>query len=125
MNNDYAQPQPSQIKFIPMHELIELTKQWFLDKGLTGPNGKGTLAAQAKKNLEEGGEIIEAVAQLGCWPGKPSELELKKEIGDNFVTAIGLCELLGTTPEECLQLAYDKISNRKGTIVNNQFVKES
>lgn len=107
-----------------MNELIEKTKAWFLKVGLTGPDGKGTLSKQAKKNLEEAGEIIEAVAQYECWPGEPSKLEIKKEIGDNLVTLIGLCEMLGTTPQECLRLAYEKISVREGSIIDNQFVKD-
>lgn len=32
--------------------------------------------------------------------------------------------LINSTPEECLQLAYDKISKRKTTIVNGVAVKE-
>ena len=108
-----------------MNELIQLTKNWFLEKGLTGPNGKGTLAAQAKKNLEEAGEIIAEASLLEVRWNTPTFERLKGELGDNFVTLIGLCELAETTPEECLGMAYKKISTRKGTIINNQFVKSS
>lgn len=106
-----------------MNELIELTKDWFLRVGLTGPNGKGTLSKQAKKNLEEAGEIVEEAAIYIF--GDRSPILLQQEIGDNLVTLIGLCEMLGTTPQECLQLAYGKISMRKGSIIDSQFVKES
>lgn len=49
---------------------------------------------------------------------------MKTEIGDVFVTLIILCEQLGITPAECLELAYNKISKRKGKTINGIFVKE-
>lgn len=49
---------------------------------------------------------------------------MKLEMGDIFVTLIVLCKQLGIDCVECLQLAYDKISKRKGKTVNGLFVKE-
>lgn len=49
---------------------------------------------------------------------------MKLEMGDIFVTLIILCNQLGIDCAECLQLAYDKISKRKGKTVNGLFVKE-
>ena len=49
---------------------------------------------------------------------------LKLEMGDVFVTLIILCEQIGIDPEECLELAYRKISKRKGKTINGQFIKE-
>ena len=49
---------------------------------------------------------------------------LKLEMGDIFVTLIILCKQLGITPAECLELAYNKISKRKGKTINGIFVKE-
>ena len=49
---------------------------------------------------------------------------MKLEMGDIFVTLIILCNQLGIDCVECLQLAYDKISKRKGKTVNGLFVKE-
>lgn len=49
---------------------------------------------------------------------------LKLEMGDIFVTLIILCNQLGIDCVECLQLAYEKISKRKGKTVNGLFVKE-
>ena len=48
----------------------------------------------------------------------------KLEMGDIFVTLIVLCKQLGIDCVECLQMAYDKISKRKGKTVNGLFVKE-
>ncbi len=49
---------------------------------------------------------------------------MKTEMGDIFVTLIILCKQLGITPAECLELAYKKISKRKGETINGIFVKE-
>lgn len=49
---------------------------------------------------------------------------LKLEMGDIFVTLIILCEQLGIDPTECLSMAYEKISKRKGKTINGIFVKE-
>ena len=50
--------------------------------------------------------------------------DLKLEMGDIFVTLIILCEQIGIDPEECLEMAYEKISKRKGRTINGQFFKE-
>lgn len=49
---------------------------------------------------------------------------LKLEMGDIFVTLIILCEQIGIDPVECLSMAYEKISKRKGKTINGQFIKE-
>lgn len=50
---------------------------------------------------------------------------LKLEMGDIFVTLIILCKQIGIDPMECLSMAYEKISKRKGKTINGTFVKES
>ena len=52
------------------------------------------------------------------------EEDLKLEMGDIFVTLIILCEQIGIDPEECLSMAYEKISKRKGRTINGMFYKE-
>ena len=49
---------------------------------------------------------------------------MKLEMGDIFVTLIILCEQIGIDPVECLSMAYEKISKRKGRTINGTFVKE-
>lgn len=49
---------------------------------------------------------------------------MELEMGDIFVTLIILCEQIGIDPEECLSMAYEKISKRKGKTINGQFIKE-
>ena len=48
---------------------------------------------------------------------------LKLEMGDIFVTLIILCEQIGIDPEECLSMAYEKISKRTGKTINGCFYK--
>jgi hypothetical protein len=48
----------------------------------------------------------------------------KLEMGDIFVTLIVLCNQLGIDCVECLEMAYDKISKRKGKTIDGIFVKE-
>ena len=49
---------------------------------------------------------------------------MEDEMGDIFVTLIILCNQLGIDCVECLDMAYEKISKRKGKTVNGLFVKE-
>lgn len=51
-------------------------------------------------------------------------MSMKDEMGDIFVTLIILCEQIGIDPVECLSMAYEKISKRKGKTINGQFIKE-
>ncbi len=48
---------------------------------------------------------------------------MQLEMGDVFVTLIILCKQLDIDPQECLELAYDKIKNRKGETRNGMFYK--
>ena len=49
---------------------------------------------------------------------------MQLEMGDIFVTLIILCKQLGIEPQRCLELAYEKIKDRKGKTINGTFVKE-
>lgn len=55
---------------------------------------------------------------------KEPTLDLKLELGDVMVTLIVLSKQLNVDIVECLEMAYDKISKRKGKTVNGLFVKE-
>ena len=48
---------------------------------------------------------------------------MQLEMGDVFVTLIILCNQIGIEPQECLELAYKKIKNRKGETRNGVFYK--
>lgn len=54
-----------------------------------------------------------------------TEENMMLEMGDIFVTLIILCKQLGIDPVVCLEMAYDKIKNRKGKTIGGTFIKES
>lgn len=51
-------------------------------------------------------------------------MSMKDEMGDIFVTLIILCEQIGIDPVECLEMAYEKIKDRRGKTLHGTFVKE-
>lgn len=55
---------------------------------------------------------------------KEPTLDLKLELGDVMVTLIILSKQLDIDIVECLQLAYEKISKRRGVTKNGIFYKE-
>lgn len=54
---------------------------------------------------------------------RPPELALKDAIGDSIVTLVVLCLQLGYDVEECLKIAYNNIKDRKGIMIDDNFVK--
>ena len=54
-----------------------------------------------------------------------TEENMKLEMGDILVTLIILSSQLGIDLTECLEIAYQKISKRKGKTIDGLFVKES
>lgn len=75
-------------------ELIANVLQWAKDKGITGPDGKGTILGQLQKTLEEINETQNALWFLDNL-GRDSDWidELKDGIGDVIVTLIIACDM--------------------------------
>ena len=115
-----------------MNELIKNVKEWGVSKGITGPNGKGTLLAQLSKTQEELTETRDAAvlysqAQfISIRDGKRYETreDLIDGLGDITVTVILAAEMAGLDFEDCLRHAYDEIKGRTGTMIGGQFVKD-
>jgi NTP pyrophosphatase (non-canonical NTP hydrolase) len=113
-----------------MKELIEQIKQWGADKGITGPNGKGTLLGQLSKTQEELTETRDAAVEWGMNDfdeiGHDIAMgELKDGIGDTTITLILAAEMSGLDFEDCVQAAYNEIKERTGSMVNGIFVKNA
>lgn len=81
-------------------KLIEATKQWGIDKGITGPNGKGTIERQFAKFIEELHEFLTAEKRPHDWPADKewTEDDIRKAtidaLGDMQVVCIQACVLL-------------------------------
>ena len=105
-------------------DLQKLTLEWAKDNDLLHVENADK---QFMKFIEE---VFEFKSELDMWMYggdilKPINLEhVKDEMGDIFVTLIILCEQIGIDPEECLSMAYEKISKRKGRTINGRFFKE-
>lgn len=73
---------------------------------------------QVLKLGEEFGELCQGMAK-----GKPDQV--KDSIGDMYVVLTILTLQLGMCIDDCVELAYEEIKDRKGKMVNGVFVKES
>ena len=111
-----------------MRTLIKDIKQWGIDKGITGPGGKGTLLGQLAKTQEELTETRDAAVEWGMTDFDESghelvQAELIDGIGDTAITLILAAEMAGLDFEVCVQAAYDEIKGRTGKMENGIFVK--
>lgn len=74
-------------------------------------------------------EVFEFKTEMDFYSGKSEVLSsvsknlMEEEMGDIFVTLIILCKQLGIEPIKCLELAYEKIKDRKGETRNGVFIK--
>jgi NTP pyrophosphatase (non-canonical NTP hydrolase) len=112
-----------------IEELIENVRAWGVAKGITGPNGKGTLLGQLSKTQEELTETRDAAIARACgekiWNNENGvRAEIADGIGDCVVTLILAAEMAGLRIEDCLQAAYDEIKGRTGTMQGGVFVKD-
>ena len=53
-----------------------------------------------------------------------ADKDLRDDVGDIMVVLINSCVRNNITLEECLQVAYDDIKDRKGKMVDGVFIKE-
>ena len=117
-------------------DLKELVLEWANDKDLLH---EGNSDKQFMKFIEE---VFEFKTEMDIWKlykqfkrdenvkqdFSVEEVErwknMKLEMGDIFVTLIILCKQLGIDCVECLEMAYEKISKRKGITKDGIFIKE-
>ena len=93
--------------------LIDNVTQWADDKNILK---KENAPKQLLKVMEEVGETAGALL-------KNKEAEIKRGIGDSFVTLIILSKQLGLEPAECLEAAWNEIKDRTGKTENGVFIK--
>src|SRR4030065_1987305 len=94
-----------------LNTLVENIEEWGRKKGILEFSDPKT---QALKTVSEVGEFADNVAK-----GR----DCRDDIGDIVVTLVLQCALLGFSLSECVELAYNEISGRKGTMINGIFVK--
>jgi NTP pyrophosphatase (non-canonical NTP hydrolase) len=112
-----------------LQETIEAVRAWGIAKGITGPNGKGTLLGQLSKTAEELTETRDAAIAMACgekmWNNENGvRAELADGIGDCAVTLILAAEMAGLRFEDCLAAAYDEIKGRTGRMEGGVFIKD-
>ena len=98
-------------------ELITKVNERAISHGLD----KGKPKTQWMKVTEEVGEIRDVFLKPHDFADP--EWSLKDAIGDSMVTLIVLCLQLGYDVEECLTIAYNGIKDRKGVMIDDNFVK--
>lgn len=104
--------------------LTDKILQWGIDRNITREGG-ATPLKQVSKLTEELAECLDALAEVDRGVSDSAERDLKDSYGDMMVCIIQACRLSGFDVKECLQLAYDEIKDRKGTMIGGKFVKEA
>jgi NTP pyrophosphatase (non-canonical NTP hydrolase) len=78
-----------------------------------------TPQAQLLKAFSEMGELSDAVQ-------KGNMEDIKDAVGDTLVCLVNMCALLDINMVNCMEIAYDQIKHRKGTMLpSGVFVKEA
>lgn len=106
---------------------FDLIRSWAKDRGIYA---SGDSKTQALKLVEEVGELAKAVL-------KRDDKEFYDAVGDCCVVITNLTELyeqekrestpgpvITNTVEDCIELAYNVIAQRKGKMINGTFVKD-
>ena len=97
-----------------MDELIGLCTQWSSDRGIFV---NGTVQTQTLKLVSEIGELSDNVAK---------QRDIADDIGDCLVVLNNLAVMYELSLEECLEVAYNDIKDRKGYLNGaGVFIKDS
>jgi NTP pyrophosphatase (non-canonical NTP hydrolase) len=98
---------------LKLDDLINLTILWHRDRNLIDGS---TDKDQVLKLMQELGELSDNVCLAN---------DLRDDIGDMLVVLINIAERNGVSIQECLQVAYNDIKDRKGKMIDGIFVKET
>ena len=97
-----------------MSDWKDRIRQWASDRNLIEGS---TPWSQMLKLIEEAGELGDALR-------KSNIAEIKDAIGDIQVVLAVMCAQLGIDVDECREIAWNEIKDRKGKMVDGMFVKE-
>ncbi len=96
-----------------MSILVDKIRQWHNDRNLIeGSTDKD----QCLKLIQEVGELSDSICK-----GQ----DIRDDIGDIMVVLINILERNDIALELCLYIAYEEIKDRRGTMIDGVFVKES
>ena len=96
-------------------ETHDLTVEWAEARNIIlGSDAK----TQTLKLGSEFGELCDNIAK-GRYDAA------KDDIGDMVVVLTIVAQQIGSSLEECFEVAYNDIKNRRGRMVNGTFIKES
>jgi len=96
-----------------MIELFEKVSEWAHERNLI--NGSDT-KSQTLKLMSEVGELADNINKGA---------DCRDDIGDCLVVLTILAEQNGYTIQECFEIAYNDIKDRKGIMYRGVFIKES
>lgn len=109
---------PVEINAKPFYQILTTQfypiRTWAIQRDLYK---KGNPNTQMLKLIEEFGELGKAMINK-------DKGEMQDAIGDMVVVLTNLSEMLGFSIEDCINIAYNDIKDRKGKIVNNSFKKD-
>ena len=108
---------PYLLGYDTLTDLIAKINKWAISHGLD----KGDPKIEWMKVTEEVGEIRDVFLKPNDFDDP--EMALKDAIGDSIVTLVVLCLQLGYDVKECLKIAYNNIKDRKGVMIDDNFVK--
>lgn len=95
-----------------IEEYVKLITQWHHDRNLIeGSTDKD----QYMKLVQEMGELSDNICK-----GK----DIRDDIGDCLVVLINIAVRNNISIEECLEVAYNDIKDRKGRMVDGVFIKD-
>jgi len=95
-------------------EVFDNIRTWGFQKGILQG---GDTKTQLIKLYEEAGELSEAVL-------KNNKNDIIDAVGDIIIVLTNFAELQGVSIEDCIQSAYNEVSNRTGRMINGTFVKD-
>lgn len=92
--------------------LFTKVREWGREKNINDAR------SQFARMVEEVGEIATELNR-----NRFDSLAMEDSLGDALVTLIIFADIAGYNLEDCLELAYNEIKDRKGKTVNGSFIK--
>ena len=91
--------------------------QWATDRGIFDPQHGSSKIRQADKTQEELNELFQAIEANDGYLAIDA-------IGDIIVTLVIQAHMWNLEIDTCIEYAWQAIKDRKGQMINGQFVKE-